>query len=64
MSHFASVSVGVNASSVKSQADIVKQHLQELTELANDSYDYEPDVVTRLKFLSEQISLLFMSQLC
>jgi len=63
MSHFASVSVGVDVSSVKSQADIVKQHLQELIELANNSDDYEPDVVSRLKFLSEQISLLFMSQL-
>jgi len=60
LSHFASVSA--DDRSVKSQADIVKQHLQELIDLTNESDEYEPDVTTRLKFLAEQISLLFMSQ--
>ena len=46
---------------MKSQADTVKQQLQELIALTN-SDDHEPDVTTRLKFLAEQISLQFMSQ--
>ena len=62
LSHFASVTVAAADVSVKSQADTVKQQLQELIALTNESDDYEPDVTTRLKFLAEQISLLFMSQ--
>jgi len=47
---------------VKVQTDTIKQQLDQLIDLINDSDDYEPDVTTRLKFLAEQISLLFMSQ--
>ena len=62
LSHFASDSVVADDMSVKSQADTVKQQLQQLIDLTSESDDYEPDVTTRLKFLAEQISLLLMSQ--
>ena len=48
--------------SVKSQTETVKQQLPDWIKLTNDSDDYELDVTTRLKFLSEQIYLLFTAQ--
>ena len=60
--HFASDSVVADNMSVKSQVDTVKDQLQQLIDLTTESDDYEPDVTTRLKFLAQQISLLFMSQ--
>ena len=55
-------SVVADDMSVKSQVDTVKQQLQELIDLTSESDDHEPDITTRLKFLAEQISLLFVSQ--
>ena len=62
LSHFASVAATADELSVKVQADTIKQQLNQLIDLINDSDDYEPDVTTKLKFLAEQISLLFMAQ--
>jgi len=62
LSHFASLAVTADDMTVKFRADTVKQQLNELIALTSDIDDYEPDVTIRLKFLAEQISLLFMSQ--
>ena len=62
LSHFASVAATADEMSVTVQADTVKQQLNELIELTSDSDHYEPDVITRLKFLAERISLMLTSQ--
>src|SRR5688572_14034296 len=60
LSHF---STDVGRLSVKEQVEVVKQDLHELTEMITDSDDYGADVLARLTFLSEQISLLFASKM-
>ena len=47
LSHFA-CAPGVDVS-LNAQTETVKQQLQDLIELTNDSDDYEPDVTTRRK---------------
>jgi THAP domain/Transposase protein len=61
VSHFDCFSAG-DSFSVTDQVALVDQCLKELTDVLTDSDECEPDVLTRLKFLHEQILLLFMKQ--
>jgi hypothetical protein len=47
---------------VKEQLCVVEQDLKELIQLVSDCDDYDANVCTRLTFLAEQFSLLFMLQ--
>lgn len=60
LSHF---STDVGHLSVKEQVEVVKQDLIELKEMITDSDDYGADVLARLTFLCEQMSLLFASKM-
>ena len=60
LSHF---SADVGHLSVKEQIEVVKQDISDLMQMITDSDDYGADLLARLSFLSEQISLLFASKM-
>jgi len=61
LSHFSSCGDDVDTVSVQSRVNTIVRYLQDLIEVTASDDQFNDDTVSRLKFLREQVSLLFMS---
>jgi len=60
LSHFSSCDDDVGMVSVQSRINTIVRHLQDLMEVTTADNEFNDDIVSRLKFLCEQVSLKYL----